>query len=151
MNTSNARSKFLHKRSEYEKKQPFTPKENKTLSLQQKNYIRGIQIARNVSKKKAINLFKRSQKDSTLTKSLTRSIQKKYETGISFQPEKKPPPKIAKKKRKKPSKKYIYAGKPQKATKAQIARFKQLGGTSRRYIDTHTGEEISRRERDKRL
>jgi len=151
MNTSNARTNFLNKRSEYEQKQPFTQKENKTLSLQQKNYIRGIQIARNVSKKKAINLFKRSQKDSALTKSLTRSIQKKYETGISFRKEIGAPPKITKKKRKKPSKKYIYAGKPQKAIKAQIARFKQLGGTSRRYIDTHTGEEISRRERDKRL
>ena len=133
------------------KNNPLHLKKTKSLSLQQKNYIRGIQIARNVSKKKAINLFKRSQKDSTLTKSLTRSIQKKYETGISFKKDVGAPPKIKKKKGKKPSKKYIYAGKPQKASKAQIARFKVISGKSRRYIDTHTGEEISRRERDKRL
>jgi len=154
MNTSKARLNFLHKRSVYEETQPFTPKENKTLSLQQKNYVRGIQIARNVSKKKAISLFKKSKKDSKLTKSLTRSIQKKYETGLSFREGKKPLPKIVDRKKKKKSKtkiKYKYAGKPQKASKKQIARFKSLGGTSRRYIDTHTGEEISRRERDKRL
>jgi len=181
MKTLKAREKFLRKRALLQKNQPFTKKENKTFTLQEKNYIRGIQIARNVSKKDAIKLFKKSRKNENLAISLSKEIEEKYKTGIIFKPLEKPPiilesPKKKKepkkkilkkkkkpkkkisKKKKKPKKKipkkktkYKYAGKSKKATKKQLERFKSLGGTSRRYIDIYTGEEISRRERDKRL
>ena len=167
---------FLHKKQVLEYNEPFTKKQTKQFTLQQKNYIRGIQIARNIKKSDAIKLYRKSLKDTKLLKKLSLEITGESEIGIALEPSELEPPVIGdgvrkgeekekrkeggKKKRKKLSKKeygapkgkkYKYAGKPLKATKKQLSRFKSLGGKSRRYIDTKTGEEISRRERDKRL
>lgn len=157
----NARERFLNRRSQIQKQQPFTPKEDRDLSPQQKNFVRGIQVARHNSKKEAIRLFRKSQKSKTLSKSLSKDIDQKYKTGTSiteYQEKITKPPKLKPskkpkkpKKLKKPKTRYKYRGVTKKATKKQIARFRSLGETSRRYIDTYTGEEISRRERDKRL
>ena len=173
------REKFMHKKQILERTEPFTPKQTKQLTLQEKNYIRGIQIARNIKKSEAIKLFRKTFKDTKLLKNLSDEISRKYETGLTIEPleiqapiiegyegiekgkeKKKKRKQKEKKKRFKKSKKepgapkgkkYKYAGKSKKATKKQISRFKPLPGPARHYIDTKTGEEISRRERDKRL
>ena len=180
--SASPREKFMHKKRILERTEPFTPKQTKQLTLQQKNYIRGIQIARNIKKSDAIKLYRKSLKDTKLLKNLSSEIQRKYEIGITIEPPDIQPPIIGgyegiekgkekKKKRKQKEKKkrlkklkkskkesgapvgkkYKYAGKSKKATKKQLSRFKSLPGTARHYIDTRTGEEISRRERDKRL
>ena len=180
---------FIHKKRILERTEPFTSKQTKQLTLQQRNYIRGIQIARNIKKSDAIKLYRKTFKDTKLLKNLSDEISRKYEVGITIEPLDIQPPiiegyeRIEKKKEKKKEKKrekkkkrpkklkkrlkklkkskkekgalkgrkYKYAGKFKKATKKQLARFRILPGSARHYIDIKTGEEISRRERDKRL
>ena len=171
---SSPREDFLHRKRILERTQPFTKTQSKQLSLQQKNFIRGIQIARGVNKTEAIKLFKKSRKSSSLSTDLSNEINRTSAMGdriveipdmdlpVMEQPKK--PPKKEKKKLKKhvpkkkskpekralKGKKYTYAGKLSKKPERK-ARFKSLGGTARHYIDLRTGEEISKRERDKRL
>ena len=57
-----AREKFMKARSKYEKKEPFSPDEIKDLTFQQRNFVRGIQVSRRVSKKEAIQLFNEDRK-----------------------------------------------------------------------------------------
>ena len=168
---SSPQEDFIFKKRMLENKEPFTKKESKQLSLQQKNFIRGIQIARGINKQKAIIQFKKSRKSSSLSSDLSDEIDRKYRMGVKIteiedmdlpvmeppkKPLKKPKPKKPKPKKPKPEKralkgrKYTYAGKLSKKPE-KIARFKSLGGTARHYIDLRTGEEISKRERDKKL
>ena len=186
-----AREKFLTKRYEYQQKQPFTNPQKKKYTIQQQNFIRSIQIARNIDKNEAIKLFKKSLKSEELSKGLSDEIAKNYEIGIVYsepptfgiggiitppkkeekaktpkkQKAKKPKAKkpkaktqkAKKQKAKKPvgkqkaKKGYEYAGINKRATEAQKARFVIVDKKKMRYVDTVSGEQISRRERDKRL
>ena len=181
-----AREKFLMKRYEYQQTQPFTKAQKKGYTIQQQNFIRSIQIARNIDKNEAIKLFKKSLKSEELSKGLSDEIAKNYEIGIVYsepptsgiggiitppkkeekaktpkkQKAKKPKAKTQKAKKpkaKKPvgkqkaKKGYEYAGVNKKATEAQKARFVIVDKKKMRYVDTVSGEQISRRERDKRL
>lgn len=87
-----AREKFMKARSRYEKKEPFSPDEIKDLTFQQRNFVRGIQVSRRVSKKEAIQLFNDSKHSEELTKNLSDDVAKAYEIGISV---KKIPPTIS--------------------------------------------------------
>ena len=181
-----AREKFLTKRYEYQQKQPFTNPQKKKYTIQQQNFIRSIQIARDIDKNEAIKLFKKSLKSEELSKGLSDEIAKNYEIGIVYrepptsgiggiitppkkeekaktpkkQKAKKPKAKTQKAKKpkaKKPvgkqkaKKGYEYAGINKRATEAQKARFVIVDKKKMRYVDTVSGEQISRRERDKRL
>ena len=181
-----AREKFLMKRYEYQQTQPFTKAQKKGYTIQQQNFIRSIQIARNIDKNEAIKLFKKSLKSEELSKGLSDEIAKNYEIGIVYsepptfgiggiitppkkeekaktpkkQKAKKPKAKTQKAKKpkaKKPvgkqkaKKGYEYAGINKRATEAQKARFVIVDKKKMRYVDTVSGEQISRRERDKRL
>jgi len=181
-----AREKFLTKRYEYQQKQPFTNPQKKKYTIQQQNFIRSIQIARDIDKNEAIKLFKKSLKSEELSKGLSDEIAKNYEIGIVYsepptsgiggiiippkkeekaktpkkQKAKKPKAKTQKAKKpkakkspkkQKAKKSYEYAGVNKKATEAQKARFVIVDKKKMRYVDTVSGEQISRRERDKRL
>lgn len=181
-----AREKFLMKRYEYQQTQPFTKAQKKGYTIQQQNFIRSIQIARNIDKNSAIKLFKKSLKSEELSKGLSDEIAKNYEIGIVYsepptsgiggiitppkkeekaktpkkQKAKKPKAKTQKAKKpkaKKPvgkqkaKKGYEYAGINKRATEAQKARFVIVDKKKMRYVDTVSGEQVSRRERDKRL
>lgn len=181
-----AREKFLMKRYEYQQTQPFTKAQKKGYTIQQQNFIRSIQIARNIDKNSAIKLFKKSLKSEELSKGLSDEIAKNYEIGIVYSepptsgiggiitPPKKEEkvktpkkPKAKKPKAKKPAaekpkakkspkkqkakKGYEYAGVNKKATEAQKARFVIVDKKKMRYVDIVSGEQIARRERDKRL
>ena len=181
-----AREKFLKKRYEYQQKQPFTNPQKKKYTIQQQNFIRSIQIARNIDKNEAIKLFKKSLKSEELSKGLSDEIAKNYEIGIVYSepptsgiggiitpPKKEEKAKTPKKqkakkpkakkpaaekpkakkspKKQKAKKSYEYAGVNKKATEAQKARFVIVDKKKMRYVDTVSGEQISRRERDKRL
>ena len=186
-----AREKFLMKRYEYQQTQPFTKAQKKGYTIQQQNFIRSIQIARNIDKNSAIKLFKKSLKSEELSKGLSDEIAKNYEIGIVYSepptsgiggiitpPKKEEKAKIPKKpkakkpkakkpkakkpaaekpkakkspKKQKSKKSYEYAGVNKKATEAQKARFVIVDKKKMRYVDTVSGEQISRRERDKRL
>ena len=181
-----AREKFLMKRYEYQQTQPFTKAQKKGYTIQQQNFIRSIQIARDIDKNEAIKLFKKSLKSEELSKGLSDEIAKNYEIGIVYsepptfgiggiitppkkeekaktpkkQKAKKPKAKTQKAKKpkaKKPvgkqkaKKGYEYAGINKRATEAQKARFVIVDKKKMRYVDTVSGEQISRRERDKRL
>ena len=164
------------KRYEYQQTQPFTKAQKKGYTIQQQNFIRSIQIARNIDKNEAIKLFKKSLKSEELSKGLSDEIAKNYEIGIVYSepptsgiggiitpPKKEEKAKIPKKpKAKKPKAKkpvgkqkakkgYEYAGINKRATEAQKARFVIVDKKKMRYVDTVSGEQISRRERDKRL
>ena len=181
-----AREKFLMKRYEYQQTQPFTKAQKKGYTIQQQNFIRSIQIARDIDKNEAIKLFKKSLKSEELSKGLSDEIAKNYEIGIVYsepptfgiggiitppkkeekaKTPKKPKakkPKAKTQKAKKPKAKkpvgkqkakkgYEYAGINKRATEAQKARFVIVDKKKMRYVDTVSGEQISRRERDKRL
>jgi hypothetical protein len=149
-----AKEEFIAILNYLRRKEPFTPAEIQKYSVQKQNYIRGIQIARNINKNGAIKLYEEISLRTEEIRSLSNEIQGKYdaEREIIYNPPEKPiiivdppiPPK-------KPKQKYKYAGYVKKATKADGNRFKSLGGKARRYLDLKTGEEISRRERDKRI
>lgn len=147
-----AKEEFIAILNYLRRKEPFTPVEKKKYSVQKQNYIRGIQIARNINKNGAIKLFEEISLRTEEIRALSNEIQGKYdaEKEIIYNPPEKPiiiadpPPK-------KPKQKYKYAGYVKKATKADRNRFKSIGGKARRYLDLKTGEEISRRERDKRI
>ena len=164
-----AREKFMKARSKYEKKEPFSPDEIKDLTFQQRNFVRGIQVSRRVSKKEAIQLFNESRHSEELTKNLSDDVAKAYEIGISV---KKIPPTVSdiigdiivKKPRavgggksggvgggKRQKKGYEYAGVTKRATKEQKAVFILVDKKKMRYIDTREAKTISRREKDKRL
>ena len=172
-----AREKFMKARSKYEKKEPFSPDEIKDLTFQQRNFVRGIQVSRRVSKKEAIQLFYESRHSEELTKNLSDDVAKAYEIGISV---KKIPPTVSdiigdiivKKPRvigggksegvegfknigvkggKRQKKGYEYAGVTKRATKEQKAVFILVDKKKMRYIDTREAKTISRREKDKRL
>lgn len=176
-----AREKFLMKRYEYQQTQPFTKAQKKGYTIQQQNFIRSIQIARNIDKNSAIKLFKKSLKSEELSKGLSDEIAKNYEIGIVYsepptsgiggiitppkkeekaktpkkQKAKKPKAKTQKAKKpvgkQKAKKGYEYAGINKRATEAQKARFVIVDKKKMRYVDTISGEQIARRERDKRL
>lgn len=167
-----AREKFMKARSKYEKKEPFTPDEIKDLTFQQRNFVRGIQVSRRVSKKEAIQLFNNSKHSEELTKNLSDDIAKAYEIGISVKKipltasdiigdiiVKKPRDvggiegfkNIGVKGGKRQKKGYEYAGVTKRATKEQKAVFILVDKKKMRYIDTREAKTISRREKDKRL
>lgn len=148
-----AKEEFIAILNYLRRKEPFTPTEKTKYSVQIQNYIRGIQIARNINKNGAIKEYEEISLRTEEMHALSREIQGKYdaETEIIYNPPKKPTiiagpdgPKITKQK-------YKYAGYVKKATKEDRNRFKSLGGKAQRYLDLKTGEEISRRERDKRI
>lgn len=149
-----AKEEFIAILNYLRRKEPFTPAERQKYSVQKQNYIRGIQIARNLKKEDAIKEYKKISFRSEEMRVLSNEIQGKYdaESEIIYNPPEKPiiisdtvtPSK-------KPKQKYKYAGYVRKATKADRNRFKSLGGKAQRYLDLKTGEEISRRERDKRI
>ena len=153
-----SRVEFLERRAYYQKQSDFTPKEKKKLNFQEQNFVRGIQIVREIRKNDAIRFYKRiRKKDRQQLKAISLEIQAYYDkpdilgmdkargewwTGpgdesVIITPQKSP--------------KYIYATYAKKALLKDRNRFKSLGGTARRYTDLRTGEIISRRERDKRL
>jgi hypothetical protein len=149
-----AKEEFIAILNRLKWEEPFTTTEKTKYSLQEQNYIRGIQIARNTKKEDAIKEYKKISLRTEEMRALSSEIQGKYDTEreIIYNPPEKPiiivdppiPPK-------KPKQKYKYAGYVKKATKEDRNRFKSLGGKALRYLDLKTGEEISRRERDKRI
>jgi uncharacterized protein with WD repeat len=148
-----AKEEFIAILNYLRRKEPFTPAEKQKYSLQEQNYIRGIQIARNTKKEDAIKEYKKISFRSEEMRVLSNEIQGKYdaESEIIYNPPKKRTIIAGPDGPMKPKQKYKYAGYVKKATKEDRNRFKSLGGKALRYLDLKTGEEISRRERDKRI
>lgn len=148
-----AKEEFIAILEHLRREEPFTEAERSRYSVQKQNYIRGIQIARNIKKEDAIKEYKKISLKTEEMRALSNEIQGKYdaETEIIYNPHKTPPMINGGGKKPKPKQKYKYGGYAKKATKEDRNRFKPLGGKSQRYLDLKTGEEISRRERDKRL
>lgn len=148
-----AKEEFIAILNRLRREEPFTPTEKTKYSVQIQNYIRGIQIARNLKKENAIKEYEKISFRTEEMRVLSNEIQGKYdaETEIIYNPPKKPTIIAGPDGPMKPKQKYKYAGYAKKATKADRNRFKALGGKSQRYLDLKTGEEISRRERDKRI
>ena len=148
-----AREEFIAILEKLKKEEPFTSVEKKKYSVQKQNYIRGIQIARNLKKNDAIKEYEKISLRTEEMRVLSSEIQGKYdaETEIIYNPPEKPIIIAGPDGPKKPKQKYKYAGYSQKAKKEDRERFKSLGGKAQRYLDLKTGEEISRRERDKRI
>ena len=57
-----SRVEFLELRAYYQKQSDFTPKEKKKLNFQEQNFVRGIQIVREIRKNDAIRFYKRIRK-----------------------------------------------------------------------------------------
>lgn len=149
-----AKEEFIAILEHLRRNEPFSPAEKKKYSVQKQNYIRGIQIARNIKKEDAIKEYKKISLRTEEMRVLSSEIQGKYdaETEIIYNPPKNKWTMINDGgKKEKPKQKYKYAGYAKKAKKEDRNRFKSLGGKAQRYLDLKTGEEISRRERDKRI
>ena len=148
-----AKEEFIAILEKLKKEEPFTPAEKSRYSVQKQNYIRGIQIAQNIKKEDAIKEYKKISLKTEEMRVLSSEIQGKYdaETEIIYNPPEKPIIIAGPDGPKKPKQKYKYGGYVKKATKEDRERFKSLGGKAQRYLDLKTGEEISRRERDKRI
>ena len=148
-----AKEEFIAILEHLRREEPFSPAEKQRYSVQIQNYIRGIQIARNIKKEDAIKEYNKISLKTEEMRVLSNEIQSKYdaETEIIYDPPEKPIIIVGPDGPKKPKQKYKYAGYAKKATKEDRNRFKSLGGKSQRYLDLRTGEEISRRERDKRI
>ena len=151
---SMAREEFIAILERLRREEPFSPAEKQKYSVQKQNYIRGIQIARNIKKEDAIKEYNKISFKTEEMRAISNEIQVIYdaEAEIIYNPQEKSiiiadppiPPK-------KPKQKYKYGGYAKKAKKEDRERFKSLGGKAQRYLDLRTGEEISRRERDKRI
>ena len=148
-----SRNEFLARRAYYQQKSDFTKKERSELTFQEQNFVRGIQIIRDMPKNDAIRYYKSIRKrDTEQMKRVSLEIQAFYDKPHILRGFVEPtdtsviipkPPEV-------PTK-YEYAGTIQKAKKHDYERFIPIPGKSRKYTDTKTGEIISRRERDKRL
>lgn len=154
------REQFIKARENYASQSAFTANENKKYSVQDRNFIRGLQVTRGCGKTRAIRVFREGKKNPASMISLSDDVSKAYEQGITYAPPppyggggviKVPPKKVVPEVGAPKGRKYKYAGVATIASKERLARFKSLGGTARRYKDLETGETISRRERDKRL
>lgn len=152
----NSRIKFLSKLVNLEKEEPFTQGEREKYTFQQRNFIRGIQIAKNCKKEDGIKEFKRIQGKKALIKKQGDDIQAMYDGRKAFKT-RAPKARVCKPIKttgKKEKKTYIYKGITKRADKVLIDRFvrdTKSSPSSRRYIDRLSGESISRRERDKRI
>lgn len=148
-----AKEEFIAILNHLKREEPFTHTEKQKYSVQKQNYIRGIQIARNLKKENAIKEYEKISFRTEEMRVLSNEIQGKYdaEVEIIYNPPKRLIIDKTKTTATKPKQKYKYAGYAKKATKADKNRFKSLGGKAQRYLDLKTGEEISRRERDKRI
>ena len=148
-----AKEEFIAILERLRREEPFTPAEKQKYSVQKQNYIRGIQIARNINKNGAIKVYNEISLKTEEMRALSNEIQEKYdaEKEIIYSPPEKPIIIAGPDRPKKPKQKYKYGGYAKKAKKEDRERFKSLGGKAQRYIDLRTGEEISRRERDKRI
>lgn len=183
---------FIERLNHLKKTEPFPEGNNYT--VQERAFIRGIQISRRKNLKEACKMFDTLLDDEI--SGISDDIQRAYERGEQgitidtppdlpgggtidkIKPEgeieatpvpRKPKPRKPKDKRgrgrsiweqpKKPEtgapkgRKYKYAGVVLQAKQEDKDRFQRIkeSGSRQRYIDTKTGEDISRRERDKRL
>ena len=75
-----SRVEFLERRAYYQKQSDFTPKEKKKLNFQEQNFVRGIQIVREIRKNDAIRFYKRiRKKDRQQLKAISLEIQAYYD------------------------------------------------------------------------
>ena len=151
---------FYDKKYYYEDRQPFTDRQKKKYTVQDRNFIRYIQTIYNISKKEAIKRFTKYNSEIVQNKEKRNnfwiSLKDQYENLIKFQ--KRPTEynrifadgnkKFLKEYGEKP-KGYKYKLKNYIIPTGLKERFKLIDKKSRRYLDTETGEEISRRKRDK--
>lgn len=186
MKKEGGREWFIERLNHLKKTEPFPEGNNYT--VQERAFIRGIQISRRKNLKEACKMFNTLLDDDI--SGISDDIQRSYERGeqgiaIDTPPDlpgggtidkTKPKPskpkkpetgapkggtidKIKPSKPKKPEtgapkgRKYKYAGVVLQAKQEDKDRFQRIKetGSRQRYIDTKTGEDISRRERDKRL
>lgn len=149
-----SRDAFIRKLRALEKKEPFTKSEREKYNFQQRNFIRGIQVARGLGKKEGIQEYKKIAGKKSKIKSVSREIRAKYDGREDYIPKVRVRKVINKTGQKVEKREYIYKGKTKTANKSLVERFvrdKDSPPSKRRYIDRLTGENISRRERDKRL
>ena len=153
-----SKKEFLARRSYYQQKGDFTQKEKKDFTFQEQNFIRGIQVVRDVSKNDAIKFYRKIRKrDKEQLKRVSIEIQSFYDKPHIYKefggtkPDTDNGVIVFPKDEKEATKKYAYVGVTKKALQKDINRFINLGGKKRNYRDSKTGEIISRRERDKRL
>ena len=141
------RQEFINHLKWLDENQPFTDIEHATYSVQQKNFIRGIQIANRKTKKEAIKEFKKIRGKKDRIQRTRDRIQESYDGRIVIAG------KAPLKQVYVPKPKYEYKGVVKKAVPEVVSRYvvDRTSGKTRRYIDTQTGENISRRERDKRI
>lgn len=147
---TNSKLQFKLRLAKLEKEEPFTPRERKNYSFQTRNFIRGIQLTRGVNKRRGIEIYEGIKGKKTKIRKAAKDICELYSGKKKFKiPAKAEPVKDIAGKTKI---RYEYKGAPKKAPKSLIDRFKpDYSTTARRYIDRQTGENISRRERDKRI
>lgn len=159
------RKTSLKKRLAYlEDKQPFSYSEKETFSKSDRNFIRGIQVARNYTKARAIRYFRTIYGNRNSIRAIGEELQKLSDYGITVYTssemkeikqktlEEYSKPQEGKKYR------YKYAGAtkdiPESIKSRYILKITDTTNpeySKRRYIDTETSEEISRYEHDKRL
>lgn len=152
---------FYNKKYEFEDKQPFTDRQQKKYTVQDRNFIRYIQTIYNISKKEAIKRFTKYNNEIVSNREKRKefwiSLQDQYEQLIKFQ--KRPTEynrifadgnkKFTEIYGKKPKKQYKYRLSEYDIPKSVKERFKLLDKKSKRYMDLETGKEISRRQHDK--
>lgn len=141
-----------------EDREPFLQSELNMFSKSDRNFIRGIQVARGYTKPRAIRYFRDTYGDRNSIRAIGARLQALSDRGVVIYSseelrERRRAVKIEQQ-TPKPGKKYRYEYAGQTDVPLSIKSRYQVdkkSGTARRYIDTETGENISRRERDKRL
>ena len=151
---------FYDKKYEFEDKQPFTTKQKQKYTVQDRNFIRYLQTIYNINKREAIKRFNKYTREIVNDKQKRNdfwiSLKDQYEQLIKYQKRPKNYQTVFAEGNKKFLDEY---GKKPKGYKYKLSaydipkdvkeRFKLVNKKSRRYLDTQTGKEISRRERDK--
>ncbi len=146
------REVFIQRLKELEKESPFTEKEIKKYSYQDRQFVRAVQVSTDMKKSQAIAEMRKSKKDKDRLRRNRDIIEAKYRGDLDIsRPVERPGYDITTKPVKKKVK-YAYKGVTIRARANVIDRYQPDYSTkARRYTDTVTGEVISRRERDKRI
>lgn len=139
--------------------QPFTERQKNKYTIQDQNFIRYIQVCYNISKREAIKRFNQYNKDLIKNKEKRNefrlSLSEQYEGLIKYQHRPKNYVELYDSGNKKflekfgEGKKYKYPKSKLIIPKEVEERFIMVNKKSRRYLDTFTGQEISRRQHDK--
>lgn len=149
-----SRTKFIRELAELEIREPFTRTEREKLTFQERNFIRGIQVTKGITKRDGIAEFKKIKGKKEKIRKQGKDIQERYRGVKSFK-SRIPVSGVCRPiKEDKTGTGYIYKGVTKKADKVLIERFvrdKKSPPSARRYIDRLSGESISRRERDRRI